>query len=141
HIITTVGDWLVATSHKVLSLDPNGIGHAAFRGWFDFLGELTAAEKRHGRAFVANAAKALGEGLVRVENHHQPTFDNGGRDFIVALILFVWLTAPKEKRTLVYVRHLLCCGLPTNDPKDDAFHALLFEMIHLEIDDGCGGQL
>jgi type IV secretory pathway TraG/TraD family ATPase VirD4 len=79
--------------------------------------------------------------LVRCENLTQQIFENVARDFVVALCLFVWLTFSGTERTLVRVRHLLCCGLPGADGKDP-FQVLLSAMIAMEhADDGCGGKI
>lgn len=140
-MINAMGDWLVKQGHRVICLDPNHLANFLRGGW-NALTEFTAAELRHGRAAVVNFAKVLGDALIRQENQHQPVFDNGARDFMVGLCLFVWLLAPEEKKNLVYVRHLLCCGLPPRHAGEDPFDNLLFEMGEMEhYNDGCDGKI
>lgn len=141
-ITRTLGDTFTSDGHKVVCLDPNHLAPARFRGHWNALDELTAAEKRHGREAVANFAKALGEGLVRDENCQQEIFSNLARDFCVALVLYTWIAAEKPKKTLVHVRHLLCCGIADPAGQSDPFQNLLSEMMKMaDADDGCGDKL
>jgi type IV secretory pathway TraG/TraD family ATPase VirD4 len=146
-----LGAW-IAKYHPFVVFDLNHLT-GLNNGYWNLLDEFTAIasrpipdakddtpEKR--KAQVGIVARAAGEALIVQENHHQPVWDNGGRDFLVALLVFVWLWAPTEKRNLRYVRQLLCCGLPSPNPKISDMNFLFFTMEEqLYKDDGAGGSL
>jgi len=145
-------EWLESRGHKVIALDPNGLTRSFFTGlrgrWNPIRGEFDAAFRRGGPGAVIAIAKELGSGLVKIENHLQPTFDNGAKDFLAALALYVWLF--RDQKDLLEVRRLLCMGLPeaVEGPEESAWERLLFEMEALEarykdgeIDDRCGGKM
>jgi type IV secretory pathway TraG/TraD family ATPase VirD4 len=140
-LTNALGRWL-AKNHPlvVLNLTSNEVPH---QGSWNLFREFDAVVERTGnRASVAALAKVAGEAMVLQENLNQPTFDNGGRDFWVALLVYVWLTASQENQTLVSARHLLCCGIPTTNPKETPMDRLLFEMTDIvHTDDGAGGLL
>jgi type IV secretory pathway TraG/TraD family ATPase VirD4 len=142
-IVRTVGDHLIRGGHALAVFDPNGLVSGRFpAARWNVFDEIDGVARRKGRSAIVQAFKALGEAVVTQENPHQPTFDNGGRDFFVALCVFVWLKYDGSQRTLGHVRHILCCGIPGRTPKENPFDVLLFEMEEtLHQDDGCNGHL
>jgi hypothetical protein len=103
------------------------LGKEASAKWSLFA-ELAAAEQRGGLRAVLEMIKAAAEALVPISNDLQPTFDIGARDYVAAVIAFVYLFAEPGKKTLGHVRHLICCGIPHTNPKIDPTDNFHFDM-------------
>lgn len=143
-ITRVIGGWLERSGHQLHVIDLLN-GHSGHRpGSYNVFAEFEDIERREGREAVVPAMKAAGDALVVQENKLQETFDNGARDFVVAVMAFVYLwpdIKPKE-RNLATVRKLIAQGVPPQSDKETSLDALLFEMREMmHGDDGCAGMM
>lgn len=142
-IVNALGWVLKRLGRRVFNLDPFSLSRFEKASW-NALDELTRAAMRHGRQAVIRFAETLAECLVAQDNSQQPIFATVARQFLLGLILFVWLFEPAENRHLVRVRELAARGLVERviDPKQDAFAVLIHAMkTSVEYDDGCDGAI
>ena len=148
--VNDFGAALQSQGHRVVKIDPDRLAKGFTEaGQWNPLEELTAADKRHGRASVVTFADRLSNALIIQDSHTQPIFANTARIFLKSLLLHVWLC--REDRTLMEVRKLLTMGMPElmKDPdKEDPFDLLLATMMALperydkrQFDDGCNGAI
>lgn len=78
-------------------------------------------------------AMKIAEGLVVQHGKENPFWPSAARDFIVGLILFVYLTEPPARRNLVRLYDLLCNGLVEQTPAGrNSFDVLLFTMTQIK---------
>ena len=75
----------------------------------------------------------IADGLVVRHGKESPFWTNSAKDFLVGLILFVYLTEPPERRNLVRLYDLLCNGLVEKTPPGrNGFDVLLYEMTRVQ---------
>lgn len=78
-------------------------------------------------------AMKIAEGLVVQHGKESPFWPNAARDFLVGLILFVYLTEPPARRNLVRLYDLLCNGLVEKTPAGrNSFDVLLYAMTQIK---------
>ncbi len=117
---------------KVRILDPNRGGHR----WSPFA-ELRRA---HDRALAAgrdpnDAVVALAitmvEGLVVRHGKENPFWGSASKDFLLGVVLWMYVSLPSEQQTLARMYALVTMGLPdkVKDPqKENGFTAFIYEM-------------
>ena len=78
-------------------------------------------------------ALRIADGLVVRHGKDSAYWSNSAKDFLVGLILYVYLVEPPERRNLVRLYSLLCNGLPEETPPGrNPFDVLLFRMTQMQ---------
>lgn len=78
-------------------------------------------------------ALRIADGLVVRHGKDSAYWSNSAKDFLVGLILYVYLVEPPEQRTLVRLYDLMCNGLPQETPPGrNPFDVLLFRMSQIQ---------
>lgn len=82
---------------------------------------------------IVTYAMKMADGLIVNYGRENPFWPNAAKDFLIALIIFVFLTEPPERRNLVRLYDLLCNGLPEKTPKGRSpFGMMLYEMTKIK---------
>lgn len=126
------GRGIIGKGGRALALDPKEQLGRPSACWNVF-DELHLAEQREGIDSVPELASVMAFALVQQDSNSQPFFSNASREFVSALILYIYAEHPREHQNLIRLRQLLTSGLeggPTKigDRSCTPFDYLLFKM-------------
>lgn len=121
-----------APGQQLAILDPDGLIEGVASDCWNYFDILAWVEDVWGLDKVVKFAMKASAALITQDNHHQPFWAEVSRNFLTGLILFVYVTQPKEKRNLLTVRQFLMQGYGGVD----GFKYLLQDMISHDAFDG-----
>jgi len=126
------GHGILGKGGRAMALDPKEQLDRPSACWNVF-DELHAAEKREGIDSVPELAAVMALSLVQQDSQSQPFFSNASREFVSALILYIYAKQPPEHQNIIRLRHLLTSGLEGGPTKVGnrvctPFDYLLFKM-------------
>lgn len=124
------GSGIVGKGKDVFVIDPYKLSAAETSACWNPILEIDAAVRRHGEDAAIDFARTLAAGLIKSLDNRNEWVYSGSRNFLTALILYVWAYESEENRHLCRVRDLLTMGLRgvVDDEKYNPFDVLLFEM-------------
>jgi type IV secretory pathway TraG/TraD family ATPase VirD4 len=126
------GKGIIGKRGRSLALDPKEQLGRPSACWNVF-DELHVAETREGIDSVPELASVMAFALVQQDSQSQPFFSNASREFVTALILYIYAEQPREHQHAVRLRQLLTSGLEGGPTKVgnrvcSPFDYLLFKM-------------
>lgn len=104
------GKGIVGKGGRSLALDPKEQLGRPSACWNVF-DELRVAEEREGIDSVPELASVMAFALVQHDSKSQPFFSNASREFVTALILYIYAEQPREHQNVIRLRQLLTSGL------------------------------
>ena len=134
------GHGILGKGGRAMALDPKEQLGRPSACWNAF-DELHEAEKREGIDSVPELAAVMALSLVQQDSQSQPFFSNASREFVSALILYIYAEQPRQDQNIIRLRHLLTSGLEGGPAKVGKrvctpFDYLLFKMSECKAFDG-----
>ena len=122
------GNGIIGKGMNVRVLDPFlMVGERL--GWWDPFAQMEKLIARKGADMAPLYAVKMAEGFIVRYAQENPFFPGSAKDFLVGLILYVYLVAPPEARSIVTLFDWLCNGRPElAAPGKSAFGAMLRHM-------------
>lgn len=124
------GFGIIGKNKNAFVIDPYKLSVAESSACWNPILEIDAAVKRHGEDAAIDFARTLAAGLIKSLDNRNEWVYSGSRNFLTALILYVWAYETEENRHLCWVRDLLTMGLRgvVDDEKYNPFDVLLYKM-------------
>ena len=136
------GNGIAGKCGNFQALDPFGmVADTLPSAGFNIFSELKWIAERFGEDAVVRFAAKTAEALVRMDTTDKKYFPLSARDFVMALVLFIYVYFPQEEQNLITLRKLLTEGLTDEaDSDQDSFEALIEVMRQCEAYDGIIAQ-